>query len=271
MKQLISILLLLTFVIARAQNNDTIVVNYYENFPYAYTENGKLKGIEIDIINEYANWLKVKKNISVVLSFKAYSDFSAFYAAVKEGKDNVIGAGSVTISDDREKDVAFSPNYMHNVAVLISSGTMPTVREKTKEQIAKIFGNAKGVAVKGSSHLKYMNAIKANYLPLLDIRTVDNQSAVLQSILADNTTIGYVDIVAYWAFMKTNASKFLKIQKVFTATNEGLGYIMPIKNKHAALISEFFESGFGFTATKSYRQILERYLGEEVLDSVEIK
>jgi hypothetical protein len=46
---------------------------------------------------------------------------------------------------------------------------------------------------------------------------------------------------------------------------------MPKNSRYALYMNEFFESGFGFTATKKYHQILETYLGSEILDGVEIK
>ena len=93
----------------------------------------------------------------------------------------------------------------------------------------------------------------------------------IEKIVSDNNYFGYVDIVAYWAFLKNNPSKFLKIQKVFNEPKEYLGFIMPKKSTHLNSINEFFESGFGFTSTKAYHQILEKYLGYEIIESVEIK
>jgi len=71
--------------------------------------------------------------------------------------------------------------------------------------------------------------------------------------------------------VKANPTKFLKIHKVFTEAKEYLGFILPKKNEHEVYLNEFFESGFGFTSTKVYHQILEKYLGFEIIESVEIK
>jgi putative glutamine transport system substrate-binding protein len=267
---------LLTFCIAlafvgKAQMVDTLSVHYYENFPYAFTEAGKLKGIEIDIINEYVLWLKQRKNITLVVNYTPYKEFSAFYASVKDGRSTVVGLGSVTRNAFREQEVAFSPPYLQNDAVLISSGRIPTVREKSNDEVARVFSTVHGIAVKGSSHVGYLNQIKSQFLPQLNISTAESQNQVLETILSDNTTIGYVDIVAYWAYLKSHQGKFLKIQKAFTEPREELGFILPLKSKQSILLAEFFEGGFGFTATKTYQQILEKYLGFEVLESVEIK
>jgi len=270
MKKILTILLTACFANMFSQKADTLVVNYFENYPYSYTEAGKAKGIEIDIISEYLVWLK-KKNINTTVSYKAYKDFSEFYNSVKEGNANVVGLGSVTRSGNREQEVSFSPPYLKNVAVLITAGRISTARERSADEVNRVFSGMHAVAVKQSSHLNYLNQIKAQFLPALDIRTVESQKQVLETILSDNTFTGYVDIIAYWSFLKSNPSKFLKIQKAFSETREDFGFVMPKKNNHSQWLSEFFESGFGFTSTKTYHQILENYLGYEILESVELK
>lgn len=255
----------------RSQGSDSLIVNYYENFPYAYSEGGKLKGIEIDIIEEYVTWLKQKKNTSLIVSYVPYKEFGPFYSAVKAGRPNVIGLGSVTINKEREKDVLFSPPYLQNVAVLITAGRVNTAKVKNKEEVLKTLGGLNAIVVNKSTHVNYINDIKTAYLPTLKINTTESQSNVLEGIVSDNKMFGYVDIIAYWSFLKSNPSKFLKIQKVFNEPKEYLGVVMPKNSAQAANLSEFFESGFGFTSTKVYHQILEKYLGYEIIESVEIK
>jgi ABC-type amino acid transport substrate-binding protein len=264
-------ILFLAFTNIKSQGVDSLVINYYEDFPYAYTVNGKLTGIEIDIVDEYVNWLKQKKNLNVVVSYKRYTEFSAFYSGVKNGSAKVIGLGSVTMNAEREKEVAFSAPYLQNVAVLITAGKIPTIRNKTKSEVEQVLGKLKGLAVAQSSHVNYMNQLKKEFLPSLVISNVETQNNLLENILSDNTNFGYVDIVAYWAFLKNNPSKFLKMQKVFSEPKESLGFALPKNSAHASYLNEFFESGFGFTSTKVYHQILEKYLGYEIIESVEIK
>jgi len=264
------IILLATAFLARAQSADSLNVYYYENFPYAYTESGKLKGIEIDIIESYVVWLN-QNGGSLVVTYKPYKEFSTFYNSVKDANSKVIGLGSVTTNMERGKEVSISAPYLENVAVLITTGKVPTVKVKSAEEISKSFNGLNAMVVNKSSHATYMNSIKKSYLPALQIETTETQTKVLEKIASDNSYFGYVDIVAYWAFLKNKPSKFLKIQKVFSEPKEYLGFIMPKKSAHLASINEFFESGFGFTSTKAYHQILEKYLGYEIIESVEIK
>ena len=80
-----------------------------------------------------------------------------------------------------------------------------------------------------------------------------------------------VDVVNFWYYIKNNNTKYLKIQKVFNNSSENFGFIMPKSGLNKNYIAEFFESGFGFTSTKAYHQILEKYLSYEVLQSVELE
>lgn len=254
-----------------AQAADTLYIYYHENYPYAYTDNGKQKGIEIDIIEEYATWLKQKKNITAVLIYKSYNDFGDFYNSVKTGNKNVIGLGSVTFNSMREKEVLFSSPYLQNVSVLITAGKVPTLISKSAAEVTRVLGNLHGVAVSKSSHAVYLEDIKKQFLPSLKISYFENQTSVLESIVSDNTNFGYVDIVSYWAFLKNNQGKFLKIQKPFNEPKEYFRFIAPLNSINMISLDEFFESGFGFTSTKKYHQILETYLGYEIIESVEIK
>lgn len=256
---------------SKAQFVDSIIVHYYENYPYAYMEGGKLKGIEIEIIESYVSWLQSKKGTSVMVLFKPFSEFSTFYNSVKNGGPNVIGLGSVTMNPEREKDVTLSPAYLRNVAVLITDGKVPTIKARAAAEVSNTLGSLSAITVNGSSHASYLEGIKRTELPELKIEISESQTKVLEKIVSNSSFFGYVDIIAYWAFLKNNPSKFLKIQKVFNEPKEYLGFIMPKKTNHQSSVYEFFERGFGFTSTKAYRQILERYLGYEIIESVEIK
>ncbi len=267
----ITIVALLSFIKINAQKVDSLTINYYENFPYAYVESGKLKGIEIDILNEYINWLKEKKKISVVVTYNPFKEFSGFYASVKNGTSKTVGLGSVTNRRDRETEITFSPPYLKNVAVLITDGSVTSVKSKSASEIKNGFANYSAIAVNKSSHLDYITELQSAYLPELKITITESQNKVLETISTTKNTFGYVDIVAYWAYLKSNPTKSLKIQKEFSEPKEYFVLAMPLKSVHSAYINEFFESGFGFTSTKAYHQILEKYLGYEIIESVEIK
>lgn len=279
MKQKLYLLGVLFFVhVTVFSQRDSLRVYYYENFPYAYTERtstvpdkGQPKGIEIEIIQEYIQWLKAKKGIQMKVSYTLYTDFGAFYNAVKDGNPLVLGLGSVTRNSTREKEVNFSPPYLINQAVLITHGSIRSIKEKNAEQINSTLGSLAAIAVAKSSHEAYLNELKNTYLKDLSIRLTSKPSAVLDSISANKKLFGYSDLVSYWTYLRSNPNKLLKMQKALSGQKEELGCIFPKNSEHAGYVNEFFESGFGFTSTKVYKQILEAHLGYEIIDYVEVK
>src|SRR5688572_30675934 len=87
-----------------SQVQDTLTINYFSRAPFAYTDNGQPKGIEVDIMNEYILWLKAKKKLNITFKYVAFSDFESFYNATKKGGKNCIGLGAVTVSPDKAKE-----------------------------------------------------------------------------------------------------------------------------------------------------------------------
>jgi ABC-type amino acid transport substrate-binding protein len=270
MKKLVLSLLAAASLSLSAQTLDTLNVYYLNNSTFAFPENGSVSGVEADIIKEYAAWLKAKKNVSVYLNFKSFDGFEALYDAVKKGGRKVIGLSTVTINQEREKEVDFSPPYMRNVTVCITNGATGTVKEKTSADVNRVLGKLSAVGIANSTFNNYLTSLKKSYLPALKITNVTRVNEIMESIASNANTFGYVDVVDYWYYVKNNPNKYLKMQKELNVSNEKFGFIMPKNNMNKALLGEFFESGFGFTSTKAYHQILEKYLSYEVLQTVEV-
>ncbi|MDI9339112.1 MAG: transporter substrate-binding domain-containing protein [Sediminibacterium sp.] len=270
MKKAFILFLLTVSLGVYSQKLDTLNIYYLNNSSFAFPDNGTVSGIEADIIKEYAAWLKAKKNISVYLNFKSFDGFEALYNAVKKGDKKVIGMSTAAINPEREKEVDFSPPYMKNVSVCITNGTAGTIRDKSSAEVNRVLGKLTAVSIPNSTFNTYLTNLKKTLIPGLKITNVTRVSEILESIASNPGTFGYVDVVEYWYYLKNNPNKYLKMQKELNMNNERFGFIMPKGNLNKDLLGEFFESGFGFTTTKTYHQILEKYLSYEVLQTVEV-
>lgn len=100
------------------------VVYLDDNFPYAYKDNsGNLVGLEVDILKEFKLWVKSKKNVDITFEFKPYKEFNEVYSLVKNSKENnLVGIASVSITDQRKKEVGFSPAYIRNTLIMRIKG-----------------------------------------------------------------------------------------------------------------------------------------------------
>lgn len=254
----------------RMKNSKTIPMEiyYFEQEPFAYTQNNNLMGVEIEILQKFAEWTQTRKGVKLDVKYTPFKKFEEFYKAVVSGSTFVIGAGTVAINEERKNDVLFSPPYLNNVSILISNGNAESIYNY--EEIAGKWKNMKGITTKESVHSQYMEELKKKYLPGLNIEMVKSPLEVADRIGQQTNYIGYIDIVTFWNYLK-KSNVFIKIQRIFSINNEKFGFIMPKNSELHGLITEFFESGFGFTATKNYRDILEKHLGYEVISTVEIR
>lgn len=250
-----------------------LTVHYLARPPLASPQNEELNamptGLEAEIFNEFYQWMRTSKRIPVQVTWKGHVEFEEFYNAVKEADPFTLGFGNVTITEGRKKEMDFSPPYLNNVSVLVTNGNVPTIHDTA--DIRKYLKGLTGVSTAGSVHAKYMDILRTSYLPNLNVEFVSDQNNIPRKVLRSDGYFGYVDIITYWRYIKDARSGYLKIHRFLNRGNENLGFIMPKDAEILSYINEFFESGFGFTSTKRYHDILEKYLGYEVISTVAIR
>jgi len=272
-----SIALLLTFSGLYAQSTyesalktkeGKLTVAYFENSPMAYSNpKGGMSGIEVDILNAFQEWISKNKGIKLSIEYKPYKDFEEMLLAVKKGEKNTVGAGSITITDKRLEELKFSAPYLKNNSVFITNGNVPTIRNA--EEFKKAFSEIRGVAVQGSLHEQYIKDLISEYDIELQVDYLENTDAVVESLKNGDAAFAFLDVLSFWTFMK-DSKEFFKIQKFVDSKDEFFGYAFPKTSDWDAAFNEFFEIGFGFTSTKDYRKILEKHLGYEIIEKVEM-
>lgn len=255
---------------AQADKKCELVVHYLDNFPFAYTnENGELTGIEIDIMGQFSNWLKKVKGFSdVKVVYLPYTDFSKVYDNTKAATGAHVGLASVTITKARQQEVSFSSPYLKNISLLISNTEIPSLREY--DDIAKTFAEMTAVVNRGTILEKQLMDIKKKHYPSMRVTYADRPADVVKMVAESKSKYyGYVDLLTYWAYLKQQPAN-LKIHRIATIDEQRFAFVLPKDSDWEAAFAEFFESGFGFTATEAYANILQKHLGYEVVKSVEL-
>lgn len=245
----------------------TFDILYFENIPFVYEKNGQMSGIEVDILNYFKDWLKKNKSISLTFNFKKQEDFNLLIDGVKNSKDGTIAIGAISTTDERRKKVIFTAPYMKNVSVLVTSGSIETMR--TNEDLKNILPTIQPYTVQGSSHEEYLLELYTRADLDLKMEYVKHPLDVLTQIKESPRNFGYVDVITFWSYLQSN-KEYLKINRIGNVADENFAIALPVSSEWEPIFNEFFESGFGFTATKDYRKILEKHLGYEVLSSVEL-
>lgn len=248
----------------------SLQVYYFENKPFAFeNEQAKLdQGIELDILQFFKRWLQVEKEIDVQLDFVKFNDFDKFLETFNGGASHIMGAGSLTRTNEREENYKFSSPYLKNTSVLISDGNISTVLNE--KDFALNFSGYRPVTIKGSVHEGYLIDLIKKYKMNVVPEYVNNTDEFFQKLKESSKYYGYVDIITFWSYIKQNKSHFIKMHKSLNRDGEYFSFIFKPQSDWDLPFSEFFESGFGFTSTKEYHRILKNYLGEEVIKYVEL-
>ena len=169
--------------------------------------------------------------------------------------------GSITVNSENIKEIDFTPPYLKNVYFCVTNGNAPEIKTKTREEIVKVLGCMTALTLEYGTHHTYVNALKRTYLQDLKVSIQPDDVCILDQIAKNVLYFGFVDAIAFWFYLKNNPQKFLKMQKVLNQFKEELAFILPKGSLHKDLFGEFFNGANGFKKSKTYRSILEKYLG----------
>lgn len=262
-------MLLLTSAIAQVQGDTwakvqstgagTISCAYVETPGFVYTGNdGKLTGICVDIMNDFIAYAKEKKGVNITMKFVGDgTNFGKMYATAKSGNGGVFGLGNVTITEARMKEIKYSPKFITNIAILISSNTIPTLSNMS--EIGTTFQGLKAYTAKGTLNEKRILDIKSKYYPSLLIDYATSSPETLEKILADPKSFTYLDIAFYLDAVKNKQP--VKRHAVGDKASEEFGIIMPMNSDWDQIVNEFFEAEGGYVNSVAYKKILNTHLG----------
>lgn len=243
---------------ASAAKKGTLTVTYVETPGLAYkTGNGQLAGVCVDIVKDFAAWVKESKGVDLNLRFVGDgSSFSDMYSSVQKGKGGVVGLGNITIKDSRKSEVSFSPAYMNSFAILVSQKSAPTL--SSLDKISTEFAGYTAYVANNTLNETRMNNLKKKHFPALDIQAVESSPVAMEKLLNDPKAFSYLDISFYLDAVKNG--KNLKRHAVGDEGSEEFGLIMPLGCDWAPLMQEFFTAK-NYRQSTRYQKILHDHLG----------
>ncbi len=252
---------------AISQENKELTVHYLKEYPYAFEESNKLKGIEIDILNHFQKWLKDQKNMDISFTYVEEKSFDEAYKATVSEKSSVTAA-SITITKDRKEEVDFSKPYLKNASVLITGMSVHSLR--SYNELPEVFNGMVALVRKGTTHEEELKEIKAMYFPDMIVKYVETVDEMEEMLKSDSKYYAMIDLITFWRW-KVRDEMPIKMHNVMTERNEKFGFAFSKGSGMAELFNEFFLSGFKFTSTEEYISILDAYLGPEIRESVRMK
>lgn len=249
------------------QKKGEITVVYYPEKGFAQEdEDGNLTGVEVDIFNQFANYLKNGKGIELDINYVPQTDFGALYGSIRKSNGGVFGMANVTITQARKTEVQFSPPYMTNIAVLVSHEDVPTLGSLS--QLSEQFADMKCVAFRGTTHEDRVKRMKQQYYSGMELVYTESDDETVELITSNTGYYGYVDLSIYWVAQQQGLP--IRRHPVGDRATESFGYIMPLNSDWDEPLNEFFQLGSGYRSGSAYRKILVKHLGTEVTKMLQI-
>jgi len=245
---------------AKAANQGTISLAYVETPSFVYKDNsGKLTGICVDVMNDFVKFVNESKGIKLTAAFVGDGTaFKGMYDKVKSSSGGVFGLGNITITEERKKEIKFSPPFITNFAILITHNEVATLAKL--EDLSTSFSKLTAYTAKGTLNEKRINELKQKYFPAMKITFTSTSQETLDKIIADPNGFAYLDLAFYLEAIQLHKS--LKRHPIGDQTAEKFGFIMPTNSDWTPVLEEFFKANGGYTNSSQYKSILTKHLGE---------
>ena len=139
----------------------TLTVVYSSQFGLIYKDtDGKVKGVCVDILSDFARFVKEKYGKTVTINYAA--DIHAFseFLTTAQNTPNILGVTNTTITEERKKILKFSPPYMLNRQVMLTNNKAPSVT--SLKDLPTKFAGFTAQVIEGSTHVEYVEKIKSD-------------------------------------------------------------------------------------------------------------
>ena len=243
---------------AQKTKKASIKVYHVDARPFIYRENEETKGLEADIMRAFAEFLKKEYGIETNLSFHYRRDFGELYQLVKGGYSGTFAASSFSVTEERKKEIQFSPVYMPDIEVLISSQDLPIL--KHENEVAQSFKGTTGVTVLRSTISSNLNKL-TSYLPGLEYEYIANFHQIPQKIAEKKKSIAYVQLTDYLMTLKEGLK--IKRQNLFQVNKIGRAIVMPMASDWKEPLGQFFNA---LKFKRWVNGLIKQYFGNDVKD-----
>jgi ABC-type amino acid transport substrate-binding protein len=244
----------------KANGKGTVSMAYVETPSFAYKDaSGKLTGICVDIMADFVKWVSENKNVKLDSKFVGEgANFKNMYDKTKGSIGGVFGLGNITITEERKKEIKFSPPFITNFAILVSQNSVPTLGKF--EDMPTTFGKLTAYTAKGTLNEKRILELKQKYFPAMKISYTSTSQETLEKVFSDPNGFAYLDLAFYLEAVQLKKS--IKRHPIADKAAEQFGFIMPLNSDWYPLLDEFFKANGGYLNAAQYRKILATHLGE---------
>ena len=212
----------------QAEETGGAVIDVYwrPTMPFIYEENGKMNGLEAELLQEFRLYVQSKYHIRIEYNWKEPSSFSdTWNNVVEQNGEGAFGLAAFSMTEERKQAVDFAGPYMKDISVLISGKDVPIVN--TIEQFKSVFAELKAVTHAGTVFESDLKNLRDSMFLNYDINYLPNNTDVIGYIENNGSTFGFIDLPVYMSrFTGQTTLTNVKRQNLFTIPREGYSIIL---------------------------------------------
>lgn len=247
----------------KSAGTGVLTVVYSEQFGLIFKDkDGKVKGVCVDILSDFAKYIKDQHGKT--LTVKYAGEIAAFseFLSTTQNTPHILGVTNTTITEERKKILKFSPPYMSNRQVMLTSNKSPSITSLT--ELPSKFTGFTAQVIAGSTHVQYVEKVKAEYMPTLRITQEVSGPTILKNLISNPKLFTIIDFTEFVDVVHRKLP--IKRQMVDVGVVEELGFIMAKQTDWDIPLKEFLTSEYRNSI--GYRKIISENLGVTFMNLV---
>ncbi len=249
-----------TFAAALAGGEAELAFFFVPSSGFAYRNpEGRLTGVTVELLRHFARHVADIHGIRVSVRWLEEPLWADFFGHVRDSEGGVFGIGNVTITEDRETILDFSPPYLRNIAVLVTHEDVPELASMA--DIGDAFAGLVALRYPGTLHEARLWALRDAELPDLTFREIASNDELVAGLAAGPEAFGYIDIYNYWRARE--AGRPLRRHPVGDDAAETFGIILPHGSDWTPVLSDYMVS-IGGARGETLARLLREHLGDEL-------
>ncbi len=218
-----------------------LTVYWFPNDPYSFkSANGELKGIEVEIVNGFQKYLQQHYQVDLSIQWLKEERFIDVLERVKgKPNDSFFGVAGFSFSEERKRFMKFSPSYMADIAVLVSTPDIPIVR--SKDDLKKYLTGATALTAQGTVLEKELIQLRDENKMQFKIEYTGGSVELIKLLNQRKNSFGYLNLPVYLLNLDKGLTK-LNRQNYLTKRYEGRGIGLPLNSDWDIPLNEYFAS-----------------------------
>jgi len=234
----------------------SITVYWFPNEPFGFkSPDGALKGIEVEIVRGFQRYLKVHYQIDLFIQWEEEDTFRLVMNRLKkDSTGGIFGVAGFSFSDERRKFMKFSPSYMADMAVLVSTQDIPIIR--SKQDLKKYFEGATAITSQGTILEKELIELRDQNQIHFNIEYTGGSDELVKVLRKRKKSFGFLNLPVYLMELDKGVAN-LNRQNYLTRRYEGRGIGLPKLSDWDVPLNEYF-------ASSEFKENIENFIGKYI-------